>query len=215
VRRRAYASGFTLVELLIACTLLLLALTLAFGYLIPATRAAYRFRTRSHLQQSAVVVMSKIAQAASTTAPGGFGWSSGPDLVALSFNPLDDLQGVNAVLRWSEVFDLFWWSRADHTLRQRRWPPGPPLPQGPESGIVRAKRLTAARLAAVTGDPGGSSRILARGVTDFRIRGGGTGGELIQPVHLSITLVEEGRENDAQGAISVTHTLTFRLESLD
>ena len=38
--------GFTLLEVLVGSTLFLLLLALAFGYLIPATKAAYQLRLR-------------------------------------------------------------------------------------------------------------------------------------------------------------------------
>lgn len=204
------ARGVTLVELLIAATLFLLVTGLAFGYLVPATRAAAKMRARSHLQQSAAVVLSKISQAASTTSPGGFGWSEGPELFALAFNPVDDVQPGDALVRWSEVYDLFWWDAATFTVRQRRWPPGDPSPLPPEVGAVRAKRLTPERLLEVCREP---SLVLARGVTAFTVAQSGTQGELIQPVTVSLTLVEEGRETNSQGAQTVTHSLTFRLEN--
>ncbi len=206
--------AFTLLEVLVASSLLLLVLALTFGYLVPALRGAARVRVLGQLQQTSGVVLSKIGLAASTTAPGGFSWSSEPQgLMALGFNPVDDLQGVNALLRWTEEFDLFWWDRDESVLRQRTWPPGPPTPGEGETGIVRAKRLSASRLAEVVAADA-PSLILARGVTDFSVtQRGGEDGELVQPITVRLTLVEPGRETSVQGAVTLTQQLVFRVES--
>lgn len=213
--------GFTLVEVLVASALLLLLLGLTFGYLVPALRGAGRVRVLSQLQQTSAVVFSKIQAAASTTAPGGLSWSSGgavepapgAGLMALGFNPVDELQGVNALLRWTAKFELFWWDREAGLLRQRSWPPGPPSAVEAEATVVRAKRLGAERLAEVVGADA-PSLILARGVTDFRVtQRGDDEGELIQPITVSLTLVEPGREKSAEGAVTLTQRLVFRVES--
>lgn len=203
--------GFTLVELLVAFALFLVVITLTFGYLIPAGKAAYRFRERSHLQQSAVIALSKISAAAATTSPGGFSWSDGEDgVVAVGFNPWRELQAANGLLRWEDSYELFWWDQGKHQLRQRRWPPGPPAPTPDESTLVRPKRLLPARLAEVV-ETTSPALTLAYGVTDFSVVQQGADGELVQPVVISITLVERGRELSPEGAVTVTHSLAFHM----
>lgn len=203
--------GFTLTEVMVASSLLLLALGLALGYLLPAVRAAGRLRARSHLQQSAVVALREIAAGAATTSPRGFSWSFAPT-VALAFNPVDEVQLADAALRWSDHYDIIWWSQSDHTLRKRRWPPGPPSPSELEGTSIRAKRLSPERIAEIlSGEPQG--RILARGVKRFKLSHGGTEGALIQPITVELSLVEEGREGDAEGAVEVIQKVVFRVEN--
>ncbi len=204
--------AFTLTEILVAATLLLLALGLAFGYLIPAARAAGRLRIRSHLQQTAVVALRDITSGATTTSPRGFSWASGPGTVALAFNPVDGIQTADAALRWSEVYDITWWRQSDHTLRKRRWPPGPPNPTDLERTVIKAKRLSPERLAEIV-SVDAEERILARGVKDFKVSHPGLEGVFIQPVTVELTLVEEGLEEETQGVDSVTQKVVFRVEN--
>jgi hypothetical protein len=197
--------------MLVACALFVLVITLTFGYLIPASKAAYRFRERSHLQQSAVIALSHIGMAAATTSPSGFSWSAASDgAVALGFNPWQELQAANGLLRWQDSFEMFWWDQDRHELRRRRWPPGPPTPTPDESTLARPKRLLPARLAEVV-QTSAPALTLAYGVTDFSVEQQGVAGELIQPVTVRITLVERGRELDPDGALTVTHSLAFHM----
>lgn len=179
--------GFTFTEILVASTLLLLALGLVLGYLLPAASAAGRLRVRSHLQQTAVVVLRDIVAGAATTSPRGFSWSFGPPTVTLAFNPVERVQPADAALRWSDVYDLIWWNPTDHTLRKKRWPPGPPSPSEAERTSIRAKRLSPERLTEiVAGEPQG--RILARGVKRFKVSHAGAEGALTQPITVELTM---------------------------
>lgn len=208
-----FSRGFTLTEVMVAATLLLLALGLAFGYLIPASRAANRLRIRAHLQQTAQVALRSILTEASTTSPRGFSGSSGPEKVALAFNPVDSIQIADASLRWAESYVIIWWEKSDHTLRERRWPPGPPSATSGETSIVKAKRLTAERLAEIINAEPTGGRILAKGVREFKVSHRGTEGAFVQPITVELTLVEEGRVSDLEGAESVSQRAVFRVEN--
>ena len=115
-------------------------------------------------------------------------------------------------MRWSEVYDLVWWRKSDHTLLKRRWPPGPPIPTEIERSIIKAKRLSPERLTEILGSdsPG---RVLARGVKEFKLSHAGTEGSFIQPVTVELTLTEEGREDEPSGVERVTQKAVFRVES--
>lgn len=199
--------GFTLLEILVASTLFLLVIGLAFGYLIPATKAAYQSRVRSHLQQTATVVLAKIRQAAATTSPSGLSWSS-QNPVALGFNPVDTLQAGNAVLVWAPSYQLFWWDQQGETLWSADWPKGGLAPTPPEVSLTRAKRLLPERLGEVVSSiPEGSKRAMAQSVSRFAVEHRGDDTSLIQPVTISLELREPNRPQRPP----VSRTLTLRL----
>jgi type II secretory pathway pseudopilin PulG len=200
--------GFTLLEVLVGGSLGLLALALTFGYLIPAFKAADRFRIRSQLQQSAQVVLEKVTQAASTTAPGGFSWSKS-DPTAVAFNPTGTLQPANGILTWESYYQVFWWDPEEKTVHQRKWPPGEPAIRTDEESLIRAKRLTPERLLEVTSVPG-PHITLAHGVVEFAVSHPGTDAALIQPVTIKLKVRESGRD-DRTEAEELEQSITFRL----
>lgn len=199
--------GVSLLEVIVAAGLLTLVLVLAFGYLLPATRAAGRYQTRSHMNQVALVVLGKIEQAASETSPGGVSWSFA-DPVAVGFNPVDSLQPANALLLWSQKYQIFWWDETENTLNETNWPPGPPTQAGSENTVARAKRLLAGRLQEITSQAP-QRKTLAQGVTKFEISHPGTDTVLIQPITVTLELTELGRE-DRDDKQVLSQTLTFR-----
>lgn len=200
--------GYTLLEILVACGLLILVFVLAFGYLLPATKAAGRYRTRNHLQQVAMVAIRTIEEAAATTAPGGFSWSfSSP--VAIAFNPVDRLQPTNAVLVWSANYQMFWWDEAKESLKETRWPPGPPVQTDEEKSVLRAKRLDPARMLEVA-QQAPQVRSLADGVTHFEVTQQGSATTLIQPVTLTLE-VSEPKVEDRPDRLHIRQTMSFRL----
>ena len=199
--------GFTLLEIMVGSTLFLLVLGLSFGYLIPATKAAYQSRVRSHLQQTATVVLSKIRQAAATTSPSGLSWST-QDPVALGFNPTDKLQAANAVLQWSTNYLLFWWEPEAQTLWSADWPKEGVAPTPPELSLHRAKRLFPERLAEVVSSiPDGSRRAMAKDVSKFTVQHQGNDEALVQPLTISIELREPNRPERP----AISRSLTLRL----
>lgn len=200
--------GYTLLEVIVASSLLLLVLALAFGYLVPATKAAARYRTRSHLQQTATVALKRIEEVAATTSPGGFSWSDA-DPVAVAFNPVENLQPGNAVLLWTTTFRTFWWDSEQELLREAEWPPGPPEPSEAESSVLRAKRLLRPRLMEVV-EQAPKVRVLAEGVVGFSVTHKGDAEALIQPVTLTLRVADIGRKDRAD-RLSLSRSLTFRL----
>ena len=193
--------GVTLVEVMVGATLFLLVTALTFGYLIPATKAANRARVKSHLQQTATVVLAKIREAVSTTSPSGFSWSTEPP-VAVAFNPVEELQPSNGLLRWSANYLVFWWEESAETL----WTAEFTGTTDSEASILKAKRLSPQRLRDVIG-PISKRRTLARGVTRFSVNHAGGDTALIQPVLVEVTLHQPGFSDSPV----VDRTLTFRL----
>lgn len=204
--------AITLVELMVAAALTALIVTLAFGYLLPATRAASRVRLRGQLQQTAAVALNQITEAASKTSPGGFSWSIDGTVTGVAFNPLDDIQAANAAQRWSPSFTLFWWNATEAALRSKVWPPGSPVPTADEVSVTRAKRLWPSRLDEVALAPE-PSRVLARGVTGFKVKKQGGEGELIQPISIDLTLAEEVDGKPVDGGLQVSQRIVFRVEN--
>jgi prepilin-type N-terminal cleavage/methylation domain-containing protein len=199
--------GFSLLEVLVAAGLLGLLLVLTFGYLLPAAKAAYRYQTRGHLQQTALVALSLIEAAADTTSPAGVSWSK-TSPIAIGFNPVDALQPSNAILTWTDRYEIFWWDETERTLKLTEWPPSPPSPTTEESSTVRAKRLPPERLSEII-ETATKTRTLAYGVTNFTVDHPGAEDTLIQPVTITIELTELGRE-DRDDAQKYSHSLTFR-----
>jgi hypothetical protein len=199
----------TLVETLVAATLTLLVLGLVFGYLIPASKVAYRYQLRSQMQQTALVVFDKIAQSAASTSPGGLSWSR-TEIQALAFNAHDELQPGNAVLRWTDDFQVFWWNPAQEVLQNMEWPYASGQATTDESTVIRAKRLDPFRLREVITLYGSDrNRILARNVSNFSVQHDGPEGALIQPVKVTLSL----SQSLSNQKIQVDQSFTFRVSS--
>jgi len=197
MRRR----GVTLIEVLVGATLFLLVTALTFGYLIPATKAANRARVKSHLQQTATVVLAQIKEASTTTSPAGFSWSM-TEVPAVAFNAVESLQSSNGILRWSPVYELFWWDSTSETVWTAEFEAT--LPE--EATVLRAKRMTPDRLREVVA-ASTLNRAMAKGVTAFTVSHGGDEGALIQPVTVTLTIQEPGFSDSPV----VDRSLTFRM----
>ena len=193
--------GVTLVEVLVGATLFLLVTALTFGYLIPATKAANRARVKSHLQQTATVVLAKLREAASRTSPAGFSWSTEPP-AAVAFNPVEELQPSNGILRWSDSYEIFWWEQSAETL----WTADFVGATSSEASILKAKRLYPDRLREVVASLT-KKRALAKGVTSFTVSHDGDDSALIQPVVVQVTLHQPGFSDSP----IVERSLTVRL----
>lgn len=201
----------TLLEVMVGLALLSLLMVLLFGYLFPASKAAFRYHIRSQLQQTALVIISKLEQAAGSTSPGGFSWSLS-ERQALAFNPVDDLQGTNALVRWQPYYEIFWWNEDDSSFRTARWPfAGGPAASTEELTLVRAKRLNGARLREIV-ESSMPSRSLALGMTHFQITQSGGETALIQPVRIDFTLKEAGRLDRSEAAVH-NQSFTLRLDN--
>lgn len=175
-------------EILVASGLFLLVLALAFGYLIPASKSAYKMQIRSHLQQATIMALDKIRASASLTSVGGFSIAAQPSTV-VAFNPAEDIQAANGLLTWAPFYDVYWLDPSDHTLRQRRWPPGDPVSEEGETSIVRAKRLDPARLLLIA-DSAQPNRILARDVSLFEVAHHGTDA-VVQPIEITLEITPQ------------------------
>jgi hypothetical protein len=121
---------------------------------------------------------------------------------ALAFNAVESLQSSNGILRWSPVYQLFWWDSNSETIWTARFEAT--LPD--ESTVLRAKRMTPERLREVVASST-LNRALARGVTAFTVSHGGDEGSLIQPVTVTLTMEESGFSNSPV----VDRSLTFRM----
>ncbi|MBI3929334.1 MAG: type II secretion system protein [Armatimonadetes bacterium] len=114
-------SGFTLVELLIACTLLILVLGTVVQILVPAFRVSARTSSRSDLQRSALMSLNRLrADLENSIAPGVVVHAPDAGELLVSIHPVEWIQ-PDGLLRWQERLILYQWR--DGVLRRNVYGP--------------------------------------------------------------------------------------------
>lgn len=144
--------AFTLVELLITLSLLVLLSFLFFWVLVPSVRLASQGSTKVDVQETAILCTERIAREIQNHSGRGgvslFSLADGtPDQpVVVGIIPYLDVDDKGGKL-WAQEVRCFYWDRSSHRVLYRTWPPGPPaalskdpLPTG------RATELTPADL---------------------------------------------------------------------
>ncbi len=120
--------GFSLLEALLACTLLSLLLTLLIQVLVPMARGSVRGTQQAGLQQITVLAAGQVERDLAATPPAGLALFPAPSPGGPSAASLHRLLDVAA--DGSPVFAtdlvLLWWDPDRRQLGRRRWPPAPP-----------------------------------------------------------------------------------------
>lgn len=217
---RLYSSGrgFSLIEIVLVSVLLVLMMTLAFNFLIPALRMSALGMLRISMEQEALTSLSRIASDVQMSVPKGITISySNPALVASNHYKMGadgQIADGAAAVNWEKEFHIAYLDTGSRELRSRVWssnPAGgadPPLPPSLDS-TLSPKRIPATLLPAICSDAGVCRR-LARDVSEFRLEPGGAEKELRQPLKFTLVLIREGGTGRTQ-AEKVTFSRTVFL----
>lgn len=195
--------GISVLEIVIALTIVLVVSSIGALLLQSSSRAAIRTTLRTEMQQQALIAMQRLVTDLRRSCCSGVSIRSGAAPIAIAICPLSQARlragaqpGVanSGELLWSDFFMLYSYDAAAHTLNYREWPPGGPAPTAEEIDPTRPRRLAAGRIAQILNDAPLRPVILLSGLTAFEISypPGGSDLLLIQPVTLKITLQRKG-----------------------
>lgn len=129
--------GFSLIEILIACVLLILILGLILEVVVPMGRGTVRGSQQIELQQIGSTVLNRICEDLETAATAGItrypatGIPAGNQTLLLSIQPLTGVDSAGQQT-WSESLILYWWKPQNGKLYRMTWPPGYPLARRPD-----------------------------------------------------------------------------------
>ncbi len=140
--------GFSLLEIMMAASLLLLLLALVVQIIVPMGKGSVRGAQQVELQQLAAMTVQRLARELETAGPGGISYLPG-DPVILALHRLVDVGGDGSQI-YSDQVDLYWWSPRDRVLRHRAQgpvsrsrvslPPDPAaLLSGPNARVIAAQ----------------------------------------------------------------------------
>lgn len=157
--------GFSLIEILIACVLLLLILGLIMEVVIPMGRGTVRGSQQIEMQQVGTSAINRIAEDLSTAPPTGVTRvpTAGPPTVAsmdrliVSIQPLTGVDTVGQQV-WADHLIILWWEKASGKLFRMQWPPGYPLTRRP--AIDEPFKPTVLELQRLCDNPRGQEKLL-------------------------------------------------------
>ncbi|MBI3928495.1 MAG: prepilin-type N-terminal cleavage/methylation domain-containing protein [Armatimonadetes bacterium] len=180
--------GFTLLEVLVAATLSLLVLLVAYQLLVPSTRLAIQGASRTEVQQRCALILGRLVEDLQTSSAAGISYqnSTGPDEPAvIAIQPLEEVTSDPRTL-YSRQLRTWTWTSADRTLRCHHWSEEPP-------GIVLEEvfpnRLDSAALRLLTGLPAAAqTRTVIRDVVELSLSSPAGGGNIGRPLTLRLAL---------------------------
>lgn len=140
--------GFSLLEIMMAASLLLLLLALVVQIIVPMGKGSVRGAQQVELQQLAAMTLQRLTRDLEMAGPGGIACQPG-DPVVLALHRLMDVGGDGSQI-YSDQVDLYWWSPRDRVLRHRAQgpvsrsrvslPPDPAaLLSGPNARVIAAQ----------------------------------------------------------------------------
>jgi hypothetical protein len=151
--------GFTLIEVVLTGTLLLMLVQLLFSIVVPMMRASQKASQMSDLRQMAALTLETIcSDVEESGAPGLHLFTN-----ALSVHPVESVSADGSTV-WSREVHLYVWSQG--RLRRSTFPPVPSGVPAPQQG--RAYNLQPAELNIALAAPG---RLLCSDLDEFRVTG--------------------------------------------
>ncbi len=207
--------ALTLIEILVAATLLTLVTTLFLWFLVPTLRYTSRGTARADIQQMAILAGNKILAdvknsdiAGISIHPRSAADPSGP--VVLALIPIDDVDPEGRRI-WKPSVVVYYWERSSGHLFRKEWPPVPPgalsvdpLPTNRPSQLATVDLLTLAT------STNGSERSIAGDVVHFDIRHTGSGTTLGQPLTFEISIEQKVPGQQGLERFDLTQTVTLR-----
>ncbi|MBS2035973.1 hypothetical protein JST97_13370 [bacterium] len=195
--------GTTVLEMIIALTIVLVVSSIGALLLQSSSRAAIRTTLRTEMQQQALVAMQKILTDLRRSCCSGISIRSGASPQAIAICPLSQAglragsqPGVanSGELLWSNFFLIYSYDAVAHTLNYREWPPSGPSPTPEETDPTRPRKLSPGRIAQILNIPSTRPVTLLTGLSQFEISypPGGSDLLLIQPITLKVTLQRKG-----------------------
>lgn len=195
--------AFTLLELVVASTLLLLLLGLAFSFLVPALRYSRTGMVESEIQQAATLSMRRIVGDLEDANAAGISWQSEPTV--LSVHRVVDANDKGRKVYAGELV-VYLWDKDRKLLLRRTWPPEPPsLPAAPTTDAPF--RVDSVGLGLLAAERDGKERILARYVEEFSLQHAGVDDHIGQPLTVRLLLENQTEVFELEREVSLRSTL--------
>jgi prepilin-type N-terminal cleavage/methylation domain-containing protein len=156
--------GFTLLEVLISASLLLLLLGLLFTFLVPTMKASVRGSVRVEMQQMAVLALNKMVGDLQNTTAAGLSLSQ-RNPVSIGIVRIEGVTSEGMQI-WEK--NMIVYALLDGVLIRKVYPPGPPSIDLNLNGTT-PRRVAAANLVTIAKEINGKETIVAKWVKSLRI----------------------------------------------
>lgn len=187
--------GVNLGELVVYLGLGSLISLLLASQLMRVLKLSRRLESRDLRHKQAQVALQRLRQDLQQSRSEGISLCSAP--VILGINRIQLAQD-DGTLEWSPHFHLYY-LEGDRLLRHT-WPPGPPLPTGPETNTTLARLLSPARLQEIASPTSGGRReVLAREVVSFSLNPAERAVGLRLPLGIELKLGPAGQPAEQAG----------------
>lgn len=207
MRRRG---GLTLTEVIVAAALGLMALGLAWSYLIPVLRASTRGSLRVEMEQQALVALGKIVGDLQSSNVGGLSVRV-TDPVALVIQPLKGVR-EDGVQVWDQGVVVYYRDSESRALVRFEYPGDGADTLGLGLRNSRPRRLPAAVIRSLV-DVEGVRRVqVASGLSAFRLDHTGGADGIGQPFRVTLSFERDGNtgREDSKERYSLTRTVLLR-----
>ncbi len=176
--------GLTLIEVLIAASLLLLALSLLTTLVVPSIRYSADGLTQIDLQRSADSLRRHLTRDLLESVPAGVSFAGNAEQTRVAIHPLGEISASGQQV-WKDEIILFGWDAEEARLRRSLWTQG--TGQFPVPGLlVRAQTFTFGDLESLWSDQTRFDRIMAENLVGFELN---WHGENPQSLPLRVRLV--------------------------
>lgn len=116
-------SGYSIVEVLVAASLLSLLGLMVVRFLHPALRVSARSSARSTAAQQSLILGSRIERDLQSTAAAGFSYHSGP-VTWLAVHPIVGADNQGRTLFSNDQVVVYRWDSSTNTMNRWEWPGG-------------------------------------------------------------------------------------------
>ncbi|MDQ7826460.1 MAG: prepilin-type N-terminal cleavage/methylation domain-containing protein [Candidatus Eremiobacteraeota bacterium] len=215
MKRRNLPQGFTLAEILIAASIMLVVLGLLFAMLVPTARGTTRGTLRVEMQQAALRVMNTLERDLALSAASGLTVSTNG---TVGYPVLVGMIPIKTVLedgtqQWEDKLIVYSWKSPESPVVRKVWQsPGPPSISAQLSlNSVKPLRADEATLGTIAEDPSLAGRVLAGDVTEFKVTQGGTATAVVPPLTVTIKMEKKGNTGSTEPErYELTETMTVR-----
>lgn len=189
--------GYTLVEILIASTLMLLLLALTFQVIVPTFRTTSERSARVELEQVAALAVNRVVADLESTAPSGVGLLlalTPTDPTGMVVHPLLNVDASGGQV-WDDKLVVVYFDPGLRRLTRWVWEGGPPA-VNPAPTAGNPLRVSPDTVRQLGQEATARGTRLASDVTEFSIGHSGSGGTYEQPFSVEILLQKPGVKNE-------------------
>lgn len=203
--------GATLLEVLAASSLSLLALSVLVAVVVPAFRASGYSHARMEMQQEAAVALRRLGQELQRSTPRAASTFQGPDGTALSLHKVSGVTAGDPPLQiFANQLIFYVFRKSQGTLYRQPWSGPNSLPSGlrPPNGSVPLRPTEVDLESILQGPPIG--RKLAAGVQEFSLASPAAAGYLASPVSLTLRLERRLPGRSQPTGFTLTQVVSLR-----